>query len=267
MRTSLTVPPTVLRTRCTSSSSRTTPSVRRVPVAFDEKAAEVCTSMVARTTAVPMSRAVTALEALSRRRPGSLRGSRSPSRRSRMPGNGSRNPRGVSVGGAVRETGRSIGSITPAASVSARSPSASAWWNLNRTANEVPSAPGRTCASHGGLARSSGRSMRAPADAWKSAVGSFSRTWSSGSKSGTGTRAAPPTGIRTPWMRIRSPGTAGARAARSSTACRASPGDVAANTPNAPRCIGCSAVSMFQNARSSGARRSGLGSGRECWDC
>ncbi len=166
-----------------------------------------------------------------------------------------------------RGAGRSIGSRIPAARVSARRPSARAWWNLNSTAKEPPSAPGSTWASHGGRPRSSGRPMRRPARAWKSVVGACSRTWSSGSKAGSGSRVAPPNengrrrasgGCQVSRIRIRSPGTAGARAASRSAAWAPAVGESAVKTPSAPRCMGCSADSMFQNARSRGASGSGL---------
>lgn len=69
-----------------------------------------------------------------------------------------RKPRSGSAGRG-RGAGMSMGSRTAAASVRARRPSARAWWNLNRTAKEVPSTPGTTWASHGGLPRSRGRCM------------------------------------------------------------------------------------------------------------
>ena len=49
---------------------------------------------------------------------------------------------------------------------------------------------------------------------------------------------------------------AAARAASRSAAWAPAVGEWAAKTPSAPRCIGCSADSMFQNARSRGASRS-----------
>ncbi len=246
MRTSLTVPPTTLRTRCTSSRSMTTPAVRRVPEGSEVSAEDERTSRVERATDAPMSRARPMSDSAPRTRSGSLRTS------------GTR-PRAGSAGRG-RRSGRSIGSRIAAARVSARSPSARAWWNLNRTAKETPSSPGSTCASHGGLPRSSGRSMSRPASAWKSAVGACSRTWWSGSKSGSASRVALPkdrdSGCHTSRMRIRSPGTAAARAARRSAAWAPAVGECAEKTPSAPRCIGFRSDSMFQNARSRGASRS-----------
>ncbi len=119
-----------------------------------------------RATEAPMSRARHTSDRAPRISPGRSRTS------------GSR-PRGGSAGRG-RGAGMSIGSRRPAARVSARSPSARAWWNLNSTAKEPPSSPGSTWASHGGRPRSSGRSMSRPATAWKSAVGACSRTWSQG---------------------------------------------------------------------------------------
>ncbi len=150
MRTSFTVPPTVLRTRWTSSRSTATPAVRRVPVgsatsASDERVFRL--SRPERATDAPMSRARPTSERAPRTSPGSLRTS------------GKRPVAGCS--GRGRGLGRSRGSMTPAARVRARSPSARAWWNLNSTAKEVPSSPGSTWASHGGRPRSSERSMSA----------------------------------------------------------------------------------------------------------
>ena len=126
-----------------------------------------------------MSRARPTSETAPRSRPGSLRTS-------------GRSPRGGLGGAGPAARAGPWGPGRPAASVSARRPSARAWWNLKSTAKEAPSSPGRTCASQGGRPRSRGRSMSRPASVWKSAVGACSRTWWRGSKSGSRLRAPRP---------------------------------------------------------------------------
>src|SRR5690606_33377009 len=73
IRTSLTVPPTLLRTRWTSSRSMTVPAVRRLPLDSQASAGEERTSRVERATEAPMSRARPASERAPRTRSGMRR--------------------------------------------------------------------------------------------------------------------------------------------------------------------------------------------------
>ncbi len=206
IRTSLTVPPTVLRTRCTSSRSRTTPAIWRVPVGGEVRAGEERAPRVARATSCHVEGAAQVGEGSAdevgqfadvRQSAGRLRG-------------GARAGLGqvqwVHQGGGEHQCPQTVGQRVV---------------ELEEHGDEVPSSPGRTCASHG-WPRWSGRSMSRPAAAgvWRSARAAGRGR--EARKSGAGSRAALPAGregeglpdVADPHAAARAPRPRGPRAVR-----------------------------------------------------
>ncbi len=257
--TSLTVPPATLRMRLTSSRSRARPATVRVPVppAAAVRACGTARGRAERAMAAPISSAWPTPWSREARIPGRLRRAEPAAGGS---GSGRAGPR---TGGPS--------SNRAAARARAASPSARAWWNLNRTAKEHGSGPARTCASQGGRSRSSGRAIRGPAAAHGSGVRARN-TCRVASKSASDAQAAAPTGTSTSWIRRRRPGTRAQRALRSAAArvAASEPGPApgpapmplpgrgscarASKTARAPRCRGWPPDSIRQKARSSGER-------------